>query len=151
MAVNGHCKAAAKTVEAWARRELRPARSSPAPARAGLATGRRTLPSERDVHDLARLVTELRPGDGATQRLKQRFLELVTTLERVRQLEMLILEVNKTLSVDETMTPDFDCYKAFRKGLVPLEVMGTLARYEAHVVREIEAMALLLGLEAQSS
>lgn len=151
MAANVHCKAVAKTVEAWARRELRPGRSHAAPERAFKPDiSRRTLASERNMQRLACLAANLRAGDGPTQKLKQRFSELITTLERVRQLEILIFQINKTVNIDETLTPDVDNYKAFRKGLVPLEVMGNLARYEAHVVREIEAMAYLLGLEPPS-
>lgn len=83
-------------------------------------------------------------SDIAARRLDARLADLHRTLERIRLLEALVLEINKTLSVDQTITPDIHHYKSFRFGLVPLEVLANLARYEAHVADEIEAMLMLM-------
>lgn len=83
-------------------------------------------------------------GDITAHRLDARLADLHRTLERVRLLEALVLEINKTLSVDQSITPDIHHYKSFRFGLVPQEVLANLARYEAHVADEIKAMVMIM-------
>lgn len=83
-------------------------------------------------------------GDITTLRLEARLANLHSTLERIQQLETLVLEMNKTLSIDQTITPDIHHYKSFRFGLVPLEVLANLARYEAHVAEEIKIMLMMM-------
>lgn len=83
-------------------------------------------------------------GDITARLLDARLADLHRTLERIRLLEALVLEINKTLSVDQSITPDIHHYKSFRFGLVPLEVLANLARYEAHIADEIKAMLMIM-------
>lgn len=142
---NVHCKAVPKLGEVWTdHSSARPKKPLPNAVSLWPCLERRKLPSERDFSSLC-----LCPGAGksypaAAKRLKVRLSELIETLGRLRLLEALICEMNKTMSVDDTMTPEVDGYRVFRNGVVPLEVLGNLARYEAHLVREIEAIASLL-------
>lgn len=83
-------------------------------------------------------------GDITARLLDARLADLHRTLERIQLLEALVLEINKTLSVDQSITPDIHHYKSFRFGLVPLEVLANLARYEAHIADEIKAMLMIM-------
>ena len=150
MTSKSHCKAAAKSVDAWARPPRSRAKCAPhLHSRVPWESRdyvRRLLPSERDFTDLASHVASLKPLTPSTQRLQRHVSDLVERLSRIRLLGILIAELNKTMSVDETMTPEIGGYKLFRNGLFSLEIVANLARYEAHVVREIEATAALLRM-----
>lgn len=83
-------------------------------------------------------------SDITGRQFEARLADLHRTLERIQLLEALVLEMNKTLSVDQTITPDIHHYKSFRFGLVPQDVLANLARYEAHIADEIKAMVMIL-------
>lgn len=71
---------------------------------------------------------------------RMRAIELVSHL---RRLEAALLELNKIVATDEALALDGQSTRSWRNGIVTQDVFANLARYQAYLVREMDAVTQL--------